>query len=167
MGRGDEEGGSGGGGEGGLGRKGEGADEGNPEQSMEGNGMESSIKSHEDLEAYRIAFDAAMKIFEASRSFAGEDRYSLPDQRRRSSRSVCTNPAEARRKRQYEAAWVSKLNDAETEAVETQVWLKFSLECKYLDENIGKELAVMYDSIIRKLVTMINNPAPWILTGLK
>ena len=77
------------------------------------------IKSHEDLEIYQMAFDAAMKILELSKKFPLEQRYSLTDQIRRSSRSVCANLAEAWRKRRYEAAFAAKLNDCEAEAAET------------------------------------------------
>ena len=84
------------------------------------------IKSHEGLEVYQIAFGAAMEIFECSKKFPVEERYSLTDQIRRSSRSVCANLAEAWRKRRYEAAFVAKLNDCESEAAETQTWLKFA-----------------------------------------
>ncbi len=81
----------------------------------------------------------------------------MTDQIRKSSRSVCTNIAEAWRKRRYEAAFVSKLNDPEAEAAETQVWLEFAVKCGYLSREIGKELYEIYDRILGKLVTMINN----------
>ena len=77
------------------------------------------IKTHRDLEVYRMAFEGAMKIFELSKSFPKEETYSLTDQVRRSSRSVCTNIAEAWRRRRYERSFVSRLNDAEAEAAET------------------------------------------------
>ena len=85
------------------------------------------IKTHRDLVVYRASFDLAMRIFEESKSFPKEERYSLTDQVRRSSRSVCANLAEAWRKRRYEASFISKLSDAEAEAAETQVW--WSLPC--------------------------------------
>lgn len=121
------------------------------------------IQSHEELDVYRLSFEAAMKIFERSRSFPVEERYSLTDQLRRSSRSVCANLAEAWRKRRYEAAFVSKLCDAEAEAAETQTWIRFAIECGYLNKQSGQELHETYDRIIGKLVTMINRPAPWLL----
>ena len=96
--------------------------------------MKSKIKTHEDLEVYQIAFEAAMKIFELSKKFPVEERYSLTDQIRRSSRSVCTNIAEAWRKRRYKAAFVAKLNDSESEAAETQVWIKFAVKSDYLPQ---------------------------------
>ena len=84
------------------------------------------ILRHQDLEDYKKAFDLAMQIFDISKTFPKEETYSLTDQIRRSSRSVCANLAEAWRKRRYEAAFISKLSDAEGEAAETQTWLEFA-----------------------------------------
>jgi four helix bundle protein len=125
------------------------------------------IRTHHDLEVYKIAFDVAMRIFEASKSFPKEERYSLTDQVRRSSRSVCANLAEAWRKRRYEASFLSKLSDVEAEAAETQVWLEFAVKCGYLPKGIGEEFSATYDSIIGKVVSLINNPQPWLLPGAK
>ncbi|HYX13190.1 MAG TPA: four helix bundle protein [Nostoc sp.] len=122
-----------------------------------------SIKSHEDLEVYQLAFSAAMKIFEISKKFPVEERYSLTDQIRRSSRSVCANLAEAWRKRRYKAAFVAKLNDCEAEAAETQVWLKFAVKCNYLDLEQGRELYGLYNRVLGGLVSMINNPSVWVI----
>ncbi|MBG1261738.1 four helix bundle protein [Nostoc commune] len=131
------------------------------------------IKSHEDLEVYKMAFDVAMKIFELSKKFPIEERYSLTDQIRRSdarrlanaslSRSVCANLAEAWRKRRYEAAFIAKLNDSEAEAAETQTWLKFAVKCSYLDVDTGRELYGVYNRVLGILVTIINNPSPWLI----
>lgn len=121
------------------------------------------IQGHQELEVYRLAFDAAMRIFALTKAFPRDEVYSLVDQIRRSSRSVCANIAEAWRKRRYEAAFVSKLSDAEAEAAETQVWLQFSVECGYLAQETGQELHQAYDYIIGKLVNMIANPRPWLL----
>ena len=121
------------------------------------------ITSHEELDAYKLAFRAAMEIFRASKSFPRDEVYSLTDQVRRSSRSVCANIAEAWRKRRYEAAFVSKLNDSEAEAAETQTWLAFAAECGYLSTDAAAELRHVYDQVIGKLVNMITNPNPWIL----
>src|SRR4030043_892169 len=118
------------------------------------------IRTHRDLDVYKMAFEAAMQIFEKSRSFPIEERYSLTDQVRRSSRSVCANLAEAWRKRRYEASFISKLSDAEAEAAETQEWLEFAFQCGYLEAEIGEELLTSYDNILGKLVSMINNPKP-------
>jgi four helix bundle protein len=122
------------------------------------------IQSHEELDAYKLAFEAAMRIFEITKRFPREETYSLTDQIRRSSRSVCANIAEAWRKRRYEAAFVCKLNDAETEAAETQTRLRFAVECDYLSSEVTQELQQTYDHVIGKLVKMIVNPKPWLLT---
>ena len=123
--------------------------------------MKRQIRSHEDLEVYRMAFAAAMKIFELTKTFPKAEIYSLTDQIRRSSRSVCANTAEGFRKRRYKAAMIAKYSDAETEAAETQVWLDFSLACGYLDQKIHESLKQEYDFILGKLVRMINQPNDW------
>jgi four helix bundle protein len=121
------------------------------------------IRSHEELEAFKLAFKAAMEIFGVSKHFPLEETYSLTDQIRRSSRSVCANIAEAWPKRRYEAAFISKLNDAESEAAETQVWIAFALECGYLPSSAAIDLNQTYDFAIGKLVLMIANPRPFLL----
>jgi four helix bundle protein len=121
------------------------------------------IRSHEELDVYRMAFEAAMRIFELSRHFPREETYSLTDQIRRSSRSACSNIAEAWRKRRYQAAFVSKLSDAEMEAAETQTWIRFAVTCGYWTEAVGTELYQTYDNILGKLVRMVANPSPWLL----
>ena len=108
-----------------------------------------------------MSFDAAMQIFTFTKTFPTEEKYSLTDQIRRSSRSVCTNIAEAFRKRRYEKAFVSKLNDAEGEAAETQVWIEFCVKCKYLTEAQAGTLNELYDHIIGKLVMMSKQPEKW------
>ena len=119
------------------------------------------IRSHKELDTYKIAFDSAMEIFELTKSFPKEEKYSLTDQIRRSSRSVCANLAEAFRKRKYPKHFVSKLSDSEGEAAETQVWLDFSLECKYIDQQAYKKLYEHYDHILGKLVNMSLHPEKW------
>jgi four helix bundle protein len=114
-----------------------------------------------------MAFDLAMRIWEITKSFPKEERYSLTDQIRRSSRSVCTNFAEAWRKRRYEASFVSKLSDSEAEASETQVWLEFASRCEYIKIEVGEEISTCYDNVIGKIVKLINNPQPWLLPGAK
>jgi four helix bundle protein len=121
------------------------------------------IQKHTDLDVYKKAFEAAMRIFENSKSFPKEETYSLTDQVRRSSRSVCANLAEAWRKRRYEAAFVAKLSDSESEAAETQVWLEFAVKCNYINRDLAATLYSEYDEIIRMIVAMINNPQNWIL----
>jgi four helix bundle protein len=127
--------------------------------------MENSqkIKTHEDLRVYQMAFDAAIKIFELSKKFPIEERYSLTDQIRRSSRSVCANLAEAWRKRRYQAAFIAKLSDSEAEAADVQVWLKFAVKCGYLDIEQGRQLYAQYNQILASLVTMIKDPKNWLL----
>ncbi len=90
--------------------------------------------------------------------------YSLTDQVRRSSRSVCANLAEAWRKRRYQAAFVAKLNDAESEAAETQTWIQFAVRCEYVSPEEAKPLYLEYDEILALLVAMIHSPENWILT---
>lgn len=121
------------------------------------------INSHEELEVFQLAFKLAMRVFEVSKTFPREEMYSLTDQIRRASRSVCTNIGEAWGKRRYRAAFVSKLSDAETEATETQVWLRFAVACEYLAPGVGDELRHGYDYVIGKLVNMINRPEEWVL----
>ncbi len=120
-----------------------------------------AVKDFSELDVYEIAFTAAMRIFELTKSFPKDERYSLTDQIRRSSRSVCSNIAEAWRKRRYPAAFVSKLSDSETEAAETQVWLDFSLRCAYIDSSVHQSLRKEYDHILGKLMNMMANPESW------
>src|SRR5215471_5172728 len=121
-------------------------------------GMSKKIVNHGDLDVYQRAFELATRIFEISKSFPKEETYSLTDQIRRSSRSVCANVAEAWRKRRYEKAFTSKLSDAEGEAAETQVWIAFTVRCGYMARSDANELYQAYNQIIRTLVGMINHP---------
>ena len=114
--------------------------------------------SFKDLSVYQKAFDQAMRIFEVTKAFPKSEQFSLVDQIRRSSRSVCANLAESWRKRRYMAHFVSKLTDADAEASETTVWLDFSLKCGYLDEQVHREVSAQYDEIGRMLGSMIASP---------
>src|ERR1700730_13787636 len=116
------------------------------------------IQRHAELEVYRRGFEGAMRVFEVSKALPKEETYSLTNQIRRSSRSVCANLAEAWRKRRYQAAFVSKMNVSEGEAAETQTWLEFGVRCGYISKEKGRELFRAYDEIIAILVTMINQP---------
>jgi four helix bundle protein len=127
--------------------------------------MPKKISVHRDLEVYKKAFDAAMQIFDLSKSFPKEETYSLTDQIRRSSRSVCANLAEAWRKRRYEKAFISKLSDSESEAAETQVWLEFATKCGYMQRDHAAGLYKTYDGVIGTFIGMINHPEAWILPG--
>uniref|UniRef100_UPI00187F062A four helix bundle protein n=1 Tax=Microcoleus sp. LEGE 07076 TaxID=915322 RepID=UPI00187F062A len=115
------------------------------------------IQSHRDLQVYQQVLNAAMHIFNLSKKFPVEERFSLTDQIRRSSRSVCANLAEAWKKRRYEAAFVAKLSDSEAEAAETQTWIEFAVKCNYLDIQSGQELDLAYDQILAMLVNMIHH----------
>jgi len=116
--------------------------------------MAERIRSVRDLIVYQKAFDSAMKIFEITKKFPKEEMYSLTDQIRRSSRSVCTNIAEGWRKRRYKAVFINKLTDAEQEAAETQTWLEFALRCHYIDEQIFESLDKGYEEIFAMLFNM-------------
>jgi len=119
------------------------------------------IRSHRELDVYILSFGTAMKIFEITKRFPKEETYSLTDQIRRSSRSVCANLAEAFRKRRYPKSFISKLSDSESEAAETQTWLDFSLNCGYITEAEHHDLNDTYDRILGKLVTMSLHPENW------
>jgi four helix bundle protein len=121
------------------------------------------IRSHRDLKVYQLAFEAALQIHEISKSFPSEEKYSLTDQVRRSSRSVSANLAEAWRKRRYKNHFISKLSDSEAEAGETQVWLEFSMAFKYIDERTYNELYDKYEHIIAMLINMSNSPENWLI----
>jgi len=120
-----------------------------------------NIRSYKELRVYQAAIDAAMRIFEITKRFPSEERFSMVDQMRRASRSVCSNIGEAWRKRRYPAHFVSKLSDAEGEAEETRVWLDLALRCAYIREAEATELDQAYDGIIAQLVRMIDHPEQW------
>jgi four helix bundle protein len=107
-----------------------------------------------DLNVYKAAFEAAMEIFQVTKNFPVEERYSLTDQIRRASRSVCSNLAEAWRKRRYPAVFKNKLTDAQQEASETQTWLDFCVACKYIDNDIFSRLDSEYEKILAMLNSM-------------
>ena len=115
-----------------------------------------------DLIVYKKAFELAMEIFELSKKFPTEEKYSLTDQVRMSSRSVCVNVVEAYRRRRYKPYFISKLNDAETENAETHVWLNFSKDCKYISEEEYSRLAAKNDEVGKLIWHMINNPDKFI-----
>ena len=121
------------------------------------------ITRHTELEVFQRAFETAMRIFECTKRFPREEMYSLTDQIRRSSRSVAANITEAWRKRRYQAAFISKLNDAEAEAAESQTWLQFAHRCGYLSATASTELIEEYESILRMLVSMITHADKWVL----
>lgn len=119
------------------------------------------VQSHRDLRVYQLGFELAGRVFELTKSFPVEERFSLTDQIRRSSRSVTANIAEAWRKRRYPAAFVSKLSDAEAEAAETQCWLEHAASCKYGPREVTEELRCGYERIIGALVQMQCKSVEW------
>ena len=123
--------------------------------------MSKNFRDFRELRVYDAAMDGAMEIFRITSDFPKEERYSLTDQVRRSSRSVCANIAEAWRKRRYRAAFVAKLSDAESEAAETQVWLEFSRKCGYLTDDRVREMNAVYEYVISCLVKMIQSADDW------
>lgn len=120
-----------------------------------------NIRGYRELRVHQSSMDAAMEIFVLTKRFPVEERFSMVDQIRRSSRSVCANIAEAWRKRRYQAHFVSKLSDAESEAEETRVWLEFACRCGYMSKSQAEVLDDAYDKIIGSLVRMISNPEQW------
>lgn len=123
--------------------------------------MPGLVRSHRDLDVYQRAFACAMSIFQATKCFPAEERYSLTDQVRRSSRSVASNIAEAWRKRRYPAVFVNKLSDAEAEAAETQVWIEFAVQCGYLRRSEAAALWRECEDLIRSLVGMAAHADDW------
>ncbi len=117
-----------------------------------------SYKKINETKAYKLAFELAMKIHEISKRFPKEEKYSLTDQVRRSSRSVCSCLAEAHRKRLYSAHFFSKVSDSDMENAETQTWLEFALACKYILQNEHDELLNLSEEVGRLLSHMIHNP---------
>src|SRR5688572_9272647 len=111
-----------------------------------------------NLIAYKKSYALAMEIFQTTKSFPKEERYSLTDQIRRSSRSVCANIAEAYRRRSSKTYFVAKLGDSETENAETQVWLDFSTDCGYIDKNEYDRLLEQNSEVGKLIFYMINNP---------
>ena len=119
------------------------------------------IRTHRDLNVFKLSFEAGMEVFNLTKKFPKEEKYSLIDQIRRSSISVSGNLAEAFRKRKYPKAFLSNLSDAEGEAAENQVWLDYALECQYIDIMIHAGLYEKYDHIIAMLVKMSLHPDNW------
>jgi four helix bundle protein len=120
-----------------------------------------NIRSYKDLRVYQAAIDAAMRIFEITKRFPLEERFSMVDQMRRASRSVCSNIGEAWRKRRYPAHFLSKLSDSEGEAEETRVWLDLAVRCRYISDTEAAELDQTYDGMLGQLVRMIEHPEQW------
>lgn len=118
-------------------------------------------KGFPELRVYQIAYESAMIIFRMSAKFPKEEKYSLTDQIRRASRSVCTNIAEAWMKRRYEKSFISKLSDSLGEAAEVAVWIQFSNDCEYIDKAAYADLSDRYDHIAKQLNIMIADSSSW------
>ena len=112
------------------------------------------IRHFRDLEVYQRAFKAAMEIFDITKTFPSEERFSLVDQVRRSSRSVCSNIAEGWRKRKYESVFCNKMTDSMQEASETQCWLEFAQACRYISNDVFLRMDHEYEDIIGMLISM-------------
>lgn len=123
----------------------------------------SHANSFKDLIVYKKAYKLAMEIFEISKDFPKEEKYSLTDQIRRSSRSVTSNIAEAWAKKRYIKSFVSKLVDSLGEEYETEVWLDYSKDCKYILNETHNIILSEYDEVRKMLIAMINNPEKWCL----
>ncbi|MDZ4199232.1 MAG: four helix bundle protein [Kiritimatiellia bacterium] len=121
------------------------------------------ITSHRELQVWIEAMDLAMEVFALSKMFPADERFSLTDQIRRSSRSVAANLSEAWRKRRYEGAFISKLNDAEGEAAETQTHLEIAHRCGYVTAEKFESLDSRYETLLARIVTMSNQPEKWVL----
>lgn len=119
------------------------------------------MSSFKDLLAYKKSFELAMEIYEITKSFPKEETYSLTSQIRRSSRSVCANLGEGYRKRRYKAHFISKMTDSDMENSETQVWLDFSLACKFIEKDLYDELMKKSEEIGKLLNNMITNPGKY------
>jgi four helix bundle protein len=125
------------------------------------------LKGHRDLKVYQLAYKLAMEIFNASKSFPKEEKYSLTDQIRRSSRSIVANIAEGFRKRQYPKMFVSKLADADGETAETQVWLDFARDCEYMNSKLHAELVKGYEEVGKMLGSMMSMPEKFIPRNIR
>jgi four helix bundle protein len=120
------------------------------------------MSSFKDLLVYKQAFSLSMEIFEISKGFPKEEKYSLTDQVRRSSRSVCANIGEAYRKKRYPAHFISKLIDSDAENSEIQVWIDFAFACKYIDQNTYISFTKRSEEIGRLIKHMIANPEKYL-----
>jgi four helix bundle protein len=125
------------------------------------------IRHFRDLDVYQNALETGLRVYELSKKFPDHERYALIDQIRRSSRSVCANIAEAWRKRCYTAAFISKLNDSEGEAAETQVHIEFAFRQGYIGNAEFQSIDDAYEHILGQLVRMIDRPEKWVIGGRK
>jgi len=118
----------------------------------------SNYQGFRDLIVYQKSYKLALEIFEISKTYPKEEKYSLIDQIRRSSRSVPANISEAWIKRKYPKSFIAKLLDAMSEGAETEVWIDMSHDCKYIDDNLHNALINKCQEAARMLHSMINSP---------
>lgn len=121
------------------------------------------VANHRELLIYQQAIEAAMKVFELVQAFPEPEQQMLARQMVRSSRSVCANLAEAWQKRRYKGAFVSKLNEVEAEAAETQTWIEFSILCGYIEAETGQELFHQYNLVLAATARFISNADAWVM----
>jgi four helix bundle protein len=121
------------------------------------------INSAKDLDVYRLAYGLAMEIFRMGKTWPAEEKFSLTDQVRRSSRSVCANLREAWAKRRYEAHFLSKLSDCDGENSETDTWLDSARDCGYVTTADHKRLAADCKRVGAMLGALLKNPTPFLL----
>ena len=126
-----------------------------------------NLRGHRDLKVFQLSYQVAMEIFRMSKSFPPEERYSLTDQIRRSSRSVSAIIAEGFRKRRYEASFINKLTDSDAEATESQVWLDFARDCGYIDTQLRDSLTAKLEEVGRMLGSLIANPEPFLIQSTR
>jgi four helix bundle protein len=119
------------------------------------------IESYKELIVYQKAYKLAMEIFEISKEFPKEEKYSLTDQIRRSSRSVTSSIGEAWAKRRYEKVFVNKMTDSLSEENETEVWLDYSFDCNYIQKETHQRILNEYEEVRRMLISIINNSEKW------
>lgn len=125
------------------------------------------IRTFRELKVYQRSHELAMQIFSISKRFPKEEKYSLTDQIRRSSRSVSANLAEGWGKRRYPAAFVNKLSDSEAECLETQAWIKFAQDCEYVQSEVAVDLIAQYEEPVKSIAHMSNHPEDWCFPGEK
>lgn len=120
------------------------------------------MEHYKELLAFKKAYELAMLVFEISKRFPHDEKLSLTNQIRRSSRSVCTNLAEAYKKRRYKDSFISKLNDSETENAETEVWISFARDCEYVTIEDYQQLIALNNESGKLIWCMINNPGKYV-----
>ena len=125
------------------------------------------ISTYKELRVYQAAIKAAVRIFELTKCFPAEERHSMTDQIRRSSISVCANLGEAWRRRRYRGHFISKINECESEAEETRVWLELAWRCGYISQERASDLDRDYDQIIGQLVRMVDSATMWVIPNSK